>query len=152
ASGAARGAWAGAQRTPGDAILALPGGAVRALAARSARSRPGARGRRLWGHDNVQPRARIRRDPPQNVLETAMRHASTATTRTSPRGPARYEPVRRLLERDQILTSPETRLDYHIGDCVGEGGFGQVYLAQRRGVSRKVAGVVCVKVSERMDG
>src|SRR5262245_2135004 len=81
-----------------------------------------------------------------------MRHASTATTRTMPRGPARYEPVRRLLEHDQVLTSPESRLEYHIGECVGEGGFGQVYLAQRHGLSRKVEGVVCVKVSERMDG
>src|SRR5262245_14533476 len=81
-----------------------------------------------------------------------MRHASTATTRTMPRGPARYEPVRRLLEHDQVLTSPESRLEYHIGECVGEGGFGQVYLAQRRGLSRKDEGVVCVKVSERMDG
>jgi len=81
-----------------------------------------------------------------------MRNHSTATTRTMPRGPARHEPRRRLLEHDQVLTSPETGLEYRIGECIGEGGFGQVYLARRRGSSSRAADTVCVKVSERMDG
>jgi len=81
-----------------------------------------------------------------------MTRPSTATTvamtrRTPPRGPAR-----RLLEPDQILASPETGHRYRIGEFLGEGGFGQVHLARRQGHSSRVADMVCVKVSERMDG
>ena len=61
-------------------------------------------------------------------------------------------PVRRLLADGQVLVSPETSLEYRIGEFLGEGGFGQVYLARRHGRSSKVADVICVKVSERIDG
>jgi hypothetical protein len=62
------------------------------------------------------------------------------------------EPARRLLALDQIVASPETGLQYRIGEFLGQGGFGQVHLARRQGHSTSVANVVCIKVSERMDG
>lgn len=80
-----------------------------------------------------------------------MRHTSTATTRTMTRRLPR-EPSRRLLAEHLVLASPETGLQYRIGELLGEGGFGQVYLARRLGRSSKVADVVCVKASERIDG
>jgi serine/threonine-protein kinase len=52
----------------------------------------------------------------------------------------------------QVITSAETRLRYRIERLLGEGGFGQAYLARRLGHSRIVPTVVCIKVSERIDG
>jgi serine/threonine-protein kinase len=51
-----------------------------------------------------------------------------------------------------VVTSPETRLQYRIERLLGQGGFGQVYLAKRLGHSTLVPGIVCIKVSERIDG
>src|SRR5947207_12635135 len=78
-------------------------------------------------------------------------HASAATTRSrrSARGSRRLEP---LLTPNQIIASPETRLQYRIHRLLGEGGFGQVYLARRIGASSVVPEEICVKVSPRMDG
>src|SRR5215831_15221585 len=81
-----------------------------------------------------------------------MKPTSTATTRPISRRPRPAEPLYRLLRDGQELVSPETRLEYRVGEFLGEGGFGQVYLARRRGHSKSVAEVACVKVSERMDG
>ena len=58
----------------------------------------------------------------------------------------------RLLARSQVIASPTLRLEYQIVRPIGEGGFGQVYLARRLGVSDTVAEALCVKVSERIDG
>jgi eukaryotic-like serine/threonine-protein kinase len=82
------------------------------------------------------------------VLST---HLSTAVTRT---GPVRARPGRgpRLLEPDQVITSPESSLRYRIERLIGEGGFGQVYLARRLGRSTAVPSLVCIKASERIDG
>jgi serine/threonine protein kinase len=52
----------------------------------------------------------------------------------------------------QVITSPETRLQYRTLSLVGEGGFGQVYLSRRLGRSSVVPATLCIKVSERIDG
>jgi serine/threonine-protein kinase len=79
---------------------------------------------------------------------------STAPTRSRPLRARRVPrlPVRHLLVPEQVIASPETRLQYRIGPLVGEGGFGQVYLATRLGRSSVVPEVVCIKVSQRIDG
>jgi len=80
-----------------------------------------------------------------------LKHPSTATTRTlSTR--SRHDPPNALLSRGEVLSSPETRLRYGIERMLGEGGFGQVYLAQRLGRSSTVAAVLCIKISTRIDG
>jgi serine/threonine protein kinase len=77
--------------------------------------------------------------------------ASAATTRTRPLRAA-GPPVRFLLQPDQVIASPETRLQYRIGRLLGKGGFGQVYLARRLGRSSIVPAVICIKISEYIDG
>jgi serine/threonine-protein kinase len=76
---------------------------------------------------------------------------SEATTRTATalRG---LDVSRALFEPGQIVTSPETKLQYRIERLLGQGGFGQVYLARRLGRSLSVPSLVCIKVSERIDG
>jgi serine/threonine-protein kinase len=76
---------------------------------------------------------------------------SAATTRT---GPVRVGPgdPRRLLTPAQVVASPETRLRYRIDRLLGEGGFGQAYLARRLGRSSVVPATLCIKASERIDG
>ncbi len=53
---------------------------------------------------------------------------------------------------DQIVVSPETKLPYRVERLLGEGGFGQAYLARRLGRSTAVPEQVCIKVSPRIDG
>src|SRR5262245_33478944 len=75
-----------------------------------------------------------------------------ATTRTATvtRRPTRQ--MGYLLAPTQTIVSPETKLQYRIERWLGEGGFGQVYLARRLGRSAVVPETVCIKVSPRMDG
>ena len=81
-----------------------------------------------------------------------MTHATAATTHTVRPGGGSPAPRRTLLQPGQIITSPETHLQYRIDRLLGEGGFGQVYLAKRVGRSTSVPKVVCIKVSPRIDG
>ncbi len=77
---------------------------------------------------------------------------TAATTRSFATARQRLTRGRRLLEPEQIVTSSESRLRYKVAHLIGEGGFGQVYLARRLGHSPVVAETVCVKVSEHIDG
>jgi serine/threonine protein kinase len=77
---------------------------------------------------------------------------SAATTRTASPGRVRFDRTRYLLQAGEVIASPETQLQYRADRLLGEGGFGQVYLAKRLGRSSVVPEVVCVKVSARIDG
>jgi serine/threonine-protein kinase len=57
-----------------------------------------------------------------------------------------------LLLPQQLITSPETRLQYRIDSLLGQGGFGQAYLATRITRSRAVPAAVAMKASEHIDG
>ena len=57
-----------------------------------------------------------------------------------------------LLLPQQTVTSPETKLQYRVDSLLGQGGFGQAYLATRLTRSREVPRVVAVKASLHIDG
>ncbi len=76
---------------------------------------------------------------------------STARTLTR-RGPLHVPRGERLLSPAQTIESPESRLHFKIDRLLGEGGFGQVYLAERLGRSARIPRVLCVKASTRIDG
>jgi serine/threonine protein kinase len=73
---------------------------------------------------------------------------TTRTARTAHRRPL----DERLLALGQVLRSPETSLTYRVERWLGQGGFGQVFLARREGRSRTVPKVLCLKISARIDG
>ena len=75
---------------------------------------------------------------------------SAARTRTRPASAILAHP-RHLLAPAQTVASPETGLEYRIERLLGEGGFGQVYLARRLGRSSSVPARLCIKVSARID-
>ena len=79
-------------------------------------------------------------------------HFSRATTRTTRPIGRKLRHTGYLLVRDEILTSPETSLRFQVGRLLGEGGFGQVYLARRLGRSPLTPETLCIKVSTRIDG
>ena len=78
-------------------------------------------------------------------------HATAATTRTAPRRSIGSDPEE-LLQPGEAIASPESGLKYKVERLLGEGGFGQVYLARRLTRSATVPSIVCIKVSRRIDG
>jgi serine/threonine protein kinase len=79
-------------------------------------------------------------------------HASTATTRSAGSAGVPSSWTRFLLTPGEVVVSPETQLSYQIERLLGEGGFGQVFLATRLRRSPGVPEVVCIKASRHIDG
>ena len=77
---------------------------------------------------------------------------SQATTRTVTRGASPFARTPELLVPKLVVTSAETGHRYQVERFLGQGGFGQVYLATRIGRSAAIPSTVCIKVSARIDG
>ena len=84
-------------------------------------------------------------------ISAAVTRTATAHRRIDHRGDG-IDHRRDLLAIGQVITSPETRLEYQIERLIGQGGFGQVYLAARLGRSTLVPETVCIKISGHIDG
>jgi serine/threonine-protein kinase len=74
-----------------------------------------------------------------------VKHASSATT--SSLSSVQANRAKHLLAPGQIITSRETRRRYCIERLLGQGGFGQVFLATHAGRSD-----ICIKASVKIDG
>ena len=77
---------------------------------------------------------------------------SQRVTRTDTSARVRVSAASQLLRPGQTIESPETGFKYAVERLLGEGGFGQVYLARRLGRSRDVPEILCIKISTRIDG
>ena len=85
-------------------------------------------------------------------MAAPVQHHTSATTRAATSTRRRPERTKDLLAPAQVIMSPETRLRYRIERLIGEGGFGQAYLATRLDDSPVVPDMVCIKVSPHIDG
>ena len=86
-----------------------------------------------------------------NPVSKATTNASRATT-LAMSAAVRAARGKALLLPQQIVTSPETKLQYRVESLLGQGGFGQAYLATRITRSRAIPAVVAMKASEHIDG
>jgi serine/threonine protein kinase len=77
---------------------------------------------------------------------------SNAITRTATVAAVPLARDRELFPANLVITSPESSVQYRVERLLGQGGFGQVYLAKRLGRSANIPPIVCIKVSERSDG
>jgi len=84
------------------------------------------------------------------TASTTRRGAGTTRGTSSIHVPAAHPG--QLLAPTQVIFSPESKLQYRIDRLLGAGGFGQAYLATRRGRSTTIPEQVCIKVSARIDG
>jgi hypothetical protein len=81
-----------------------------------------------------------------------VRRWSEATTRTVSADVRKVPRRVDYLAEADIVRSPETGHQYRVERLLGEGGYGQVYLARRLTRSSTVPDTVCLKVSSRIDG
>jgi eukaryotic-like serine/threonine-protein kinase len=79
------------------------------------------------------------------------RERANATTRTARSAILRPSRTALLLPEGQTIASPETGFRYTVDRLLGEGGFGQVFLARRLGRSTTVPEILCIKASTRID-
>jgi len=87
---------------------------------------------------------------PKAAAASRPSRTTNATTRT--RIGSRNDRPDQLVTAGDELASPESGLRYRVDRLLGQGGFGQVYLARRLGRSSTVPAIVCIKVSRRIDG
>jgi hypothetical protein len=97
----------------------------------------------------VAPRARGKTAVSRSSAAAPVAFAGTTRATQSIRVP--MQRGRRLLVSTQVIASPETRLRYGIERLLGEGGYGQVYLARRLGHSDNVPETLCIKISPHID-
>ena len=90
-------------------------------------------------------------------MGASSRHLTTvtfdprATTRAARSVSSRHESIGHFLKPQQVIASAETHLRYVVQRLLGQGGFGQVFLATRLGRSAAIPAEVCVKVSQHLE-
>ena len=72
-------------------------------------------------------------------------------TRTAGPFGRRTQPQNRLLDEGQKVRSPETGIVYRVERLLGQGGFGQVYLARPLRAADGAPTEVCIKISPHLD-